>query len=298
MSASTVSSIEDCFNRPMLEADLVWLERQSSVAELRAMVERYTCEGLPVMNGSLKYSNFNEGAERLFTLNPYRLWEYCSLLQRLPELGDKTRFLDVGGAGAALAYALAERGHQGVAVDLNGELVATCANVAGKRNLPLEAKVCDATQDLSAAGEGFDLVTLVSVLEHIPEPEWGKVFSNCAQVMRPGGWLYLTFDYGDYRTEQPFDQSVKDIVPVLDAGKAAGLRCKGNDPGRLPTEWLDLKSAPRNKRVGRQYYLNIGRTPSLAKKLKQQVKRLLAPVWQPQTRFEKHNFFRMLLEKP
>lgn len=289
---------EPGFNRPMAEADLEWVHNESEAANLRAMVDEYSAANLPVINGSLRYSNFSEGTERLFTLNQYRLWEYVSLLQRLPELGGKVRFLDVGGAGATLAYALAERGHQGVAVDLNIELVATCTNVAGKRKLQLEAKACDATKDLTAAGMEFDLVTLVSVLEHIPQRDWEKVFANCARVMRSGGWLYLTFDYGDYRTEQPFEQSINEIASVLDVIKAAGLRCKGNDPARLPFEWLELKSAPGNARVGRQFYLNIGQAPSLAKKLKQQVKSVLAPLLQPPTRFEKHNFFRMLLEKP
>jgi len=289
---------EPGFNRPMAEADLEWVRRNGEARKLCALVDEYTAAALPVMNGSLKYSNFNEGPERLFTLNQYRLWEYVSLLQRLPELEGKVRFLDVGGAGAVLAYALAERGHRGVAVDLNAELVATCAGVAGNRKLPLGAKVCDAAKDLSVAGEGFDLVTLVSVLEHIPECEWAKVFANCARVMRRGGWLYLTFDYGDYHTEQPFGQSVKDVAPLLAAVKAAGLRCQGNDPGQLPAEWLALKSAPGHRQFGRQFYLHMGRAPSLAKKLKRQVKRVVAPLVQPPTRFAKHNFFRMLLEKP
>ncbi len=297
MSVNADPSVKDCFNRPMAESDLLWLEQESSVTEMRELIERYAREGLPVMNGSLRYSNFNEGPDHVFTLNPYRQWEYASLLQRLPELGDRIRFLDVGGAGAALAYVLAERGHQGVAVDLNAELVATCADVGGKRKLRLEAKACDAAKDLSVAGEGFDLVTLVSVLEHIPEQEWPMVFANCARVMRRGGWLYLTFDYGDYHTEKPFGTSVKDITPVLAAVKAAGLQCKGNDPGRLPTEWLGLKSAPGHGEFGRQIYLHIGRVPSLAKRLKRQVKRVVAPLLQPPTRFAKHNFFRMLLEK-
>ncbi|HEY1171928.1 MAG TPA: class I SAM-dependent methyltransferase [Verrucomicrobiae bacterium] len=288
---------EPGFNRPMAEADLGRLQGEAEVTRLRALVDDYTVANLPVMNGSLKYSNFSEGPERLFTLNQYRLWEYVSLLQRLPELGGKVRFLDVGGAGAVLAYALAERGHQGVAVDLNAELVATCAEVAKKRGLALEALVGDATGDLTKAGEGFDLVTLVSVLEHIPENEWVKVFANCARVLRPGGWLYLTFDYGDYRTAQPFGESVRDIAPVLAAVKAAGLRIKGNDPGRLGAEWLERKVAPGHEVFGRQYYLHMGRAPGVMKRLKREVKRVVAPLLQTPTRFAKHNFFRMLLEK-
>lgn len=291
---------EPGFNRPMAESDWETMKRDSVAAELRLFADEYTRAGLPVMNGSLRYSNLREGPEHVFTLNPYRQWEYVSLLDRLDELGRCVKFLDVGGAGAILAYALAERGHRGVAVDVNPLLVTICAEVARQRKLPLEAKVCDATLDLTAAGEGFQLVTLVSVLEHIPESEWVKLFVNCAQVLRPGGWLYLTFDYGEYQTEEPFDKSIRDIAPVLAAIKAADLHVKGNDPSFLSAEWLSRRAAPCHEAFGRRYLLHLGPVDggtSWFKVLKHQVKRLVARYMKPQTRYAKHNFFRLLLEK-
>jgi len=284
----------------MAEADWDQMAGDATAQSLRALVEEYTRAGLPVMNGSLKYSNFREGPEHVFTLNAYRLWEYVSLLNRLAERPGQLKFLDVGGAGAVLAYALAERGHQGVTVDLNPFLVAACNEVARQRKLPLEAKVCDATIDLPVTAEGFDLVTMVSVLEHIPEPEWTKVFTNIARTLRPGGWFYLTFDYGDYRTEHPFGQSIKDITPVVAELDAAGLRIKGNAPLELPAEWLGRRAAPKHEEYGREYLLHLGPVDGATpwtKLLKHQVKRLIVPFMKPQTRCAKHNFFRMLLEK-
>lgn len=300
MSVNTNPSAEDCFNRPMAEADLIWLEQESSVTEMRAMIECYTREGLPVMNGSLRYSNFNEGPDHVFTLNPYRQWEYASLASRLMGLPERVRFLDIGGAGSLLPYYLAEKGHHGVALERESFLVAAAKYVAEKRKLPLQAVTGDAVSDMSSAGEGFGLVTMISVLEHIPPADWAAAFRHVARALRPDGWFYLTFDYGSYLDQSACDQSIQEIQPVLAALQGAGLSPVGNDPLCLPPEWLARRSSPGNVEIGRRHLLNLGRVDG-ATPVSSWVKHLLRRAfiqWQrPNTRFAHHNFFRLLCEK-
>lgn len=288
------------FNRPMIQADLVWLEQNPVVKEMRELVEQYARKGLPVMNGSLRYSNFTEGPEHLFTLNPYRQWEYASLLARLPEMGTSIRFLDVGGAGSLLPYVLAQKRHQGTATDTSPFLVAACREVAEKESLPLEAIVCDATRDLRNAGREFDLVTMISVLEHIPEAQWPALWENLADSLRHGGWLYLTFDYGDYETRQPFGRSIHEIGPVLAGLKGAGLIPVGNDPASLEAEWLSRRSAPDAEKIGRRHLLNMGNVDGATRwtsLMKHVMKRATVKCLRADMRYSKHNYFRLLLEK-
>lgn len=288
------------FNRPMAEMDWQAVMSDPLSVELRALVDDYKQAGLPVMNGSMKYSSFNEGPAHVFTLNPYRLWEYTSIL-KLVEAGAKpVKFLDVGGAGAALAYHLAERGHAGVAVDINPLPVAICKGVSQARKLPLQSIVADATSDMTGAGADYDLITLVSVLEHIPERDWPQLFLNLRQLLKPGGLLYITFDYGDYFVPEPLERSLAQIGPLAEVLKETGWKFKGNDPVELPPEWLALRAAPQHGAYGREYWLNLGAVDggtSWFRLLKHQVKRLVAPFKSVPTRCARHNFFRLLLEK-
>jgi len=291
---------EDLFNRPMAEDDLIWLNEAEVVVEMRVLLERYAREGLPVMNGSLRYSNFNEGPDHVFTLNPYRQWEYASLASRLMGLPGPVRFLDIGGAGSLLPYYLAEKGHPGVALERESFLVAAANYVAEKRKLPLQAVTGDAVLDISSAGEGFGLVMMISVLEHIPPADWPAAFRNVARALRAGGLFYLTFDYGSYRDQNSCDQSIQEIQPVLEALQGAGLSPVGNNPLCLPPEWLARRSSPGNVETGRRHLLNLGRidgaTPAF-RWVKHLLRRAFIQWQRPHTRFAQHNFFRLLCEK-
>src|SRR5438067_5354172 len=114
------------------------------------------------MNGSFTYSNFVEGPSQALTCNPYRLWEYTSLLTLINGRRDFVTFLDIGGAGSALPYFLAETGHRGVSVELQPLLVTLCNQVAHRRGLDLRGEVADLTASTSTRLGLFDLITMVS----------------------------------------------------------------------------------------------------------------------------------------
>jgi SAM-dependent methyltransferase len=305
-----MSAVHELLNRPMLLSDLADQEHGRWPAAIRELVRRYRQANLPVLNGSLAYSNLAEGNDQILTCNPYRLWEYSSLFLELDRGRRCDLFVDVGGAGSALSFLLAENGFRGRSADLQPLLVALSNHVAGVRNLPLQAVAADVTTDLGELAGQCDLVTFVSVLEHIPPAGRTLVMRRMFDLLRPGGLLYITFDYGTYREADAYrlhegrvmDESVSiaSIAEFSAMALGAGFRFVGNDPRELPMAVQALQSAPDHRRVIWRYTMNIGPVDAatswalLGKYLIKRVFRYTAS----RSRFEQHNFFRAFLEKP
>lgn len=305
-----MTGIHELLNRPMLSSDLGEQEHGRWPRAIRDLVRQYREAALPVLNGSLAYSNLAEGNDQILTCNPYRLWEYSSLFLELDRGRRCECFVDIGGAGSALSFLLAENGFRGKAADLQPLLVAFCNHVAAVRNLPLQAVVADVTTDLGELAGRCDLVTFISVLEHVPTARRPLVMRRMFELLRPGGLLYLTFDYGTYSEVDAYrlhegkvmeeSGSIASIGEFAGMALAAGFRFVGNDPLELPAEVQALRSAPDHRRITWRYTMNVGAIDAatpwglLAKYL---VKRLLRYT-ASRSRFERHNFFRAFLEKP
>ena len=65
------------------------------------------------------------------------------------------------------------------------------------------ADVFGSALDMPFADESFDTVLCTQVAEHVPEP--GRLFSECARVLRPDGILILTTPQTEELHEQPHD---------------------------------------------------------------------------------------------
>lgn len=305
-----MTGIHKLLNRPMLSSDLGEQEHGRWPNAIRELVRQYRAAALPVLNGSLTYSNLAEGTDQILTCNPYRLWEYSSLFLELDRGRRCDFFVDIGGAGSALSFILAENGFPGKSADIQPLLVALCNHVAAVRHLPLQAVVADVTTDLADLAGQCDLVTFISVLEHIPTAMRPLVMRRMFDLLRPGGLLYITFDYGTYREVDAYrlhegkvteeSGSIATIGEFAGMALAAGFRFVGNDPLQLPAEIEALQSAPDHGRTIWRYTMNVGAIdaatpwPLLAKYLVKRLFRYTAA----RSRFEKHNFFRAFLEKP
>ena len=298
-------------SRPMLDSDVdviassVWAER------IRRMVAEYGREFLPVMNGSFAYSNLREGPGQILTCSPYRLWEYASLFLLHDQETPWRRALDVGGAASPLPYFLAECGIPTTAVDLQPLLVGVCNHVAGVRALPLHAAVEDVTRD-SGEDRSYDLVTFISVLEHIDVTARETVLRAIFRRLQPGGLFYLTFDYGQYVEKDPYRSaagealhrasSIDDIHELCAVVERCGFEFAGNDPRLLPPEILRQVQAPRARSVMDRQAANAGvfdsATPwlTIAKYLFRRTFRVAGR--RQASRYDHHNFFRMFLRRP
>jgi hypothetical protein len=289
-------------NRPLVDGrDLTPTAERNEIVSL---VSRYAEAGLPVLNGTVRYSNIAAGADLAHVCSPYRLWEYGSLLEHRRLAAAPGTFLDVGGAGSALPFALAERGWVGTAIDLQDLPVAICESVARRLRLPLTAQVQDAAS-LSAARQ-FDLVTSISVLEHVPPVERPRFLSGLRRALKDSGLCYLTFDYGRFSgrtTSYAGPASATVTTAISDLGElceqlvACGFAFDGNDPRDLPEAILRTVT-PGWRDVRRRQLLSIGpvdaRTPwrtLIGYALRRcGVHRQLQP-----RRYAEHSYFRMFL---
>ena len=103
-------------------------------------------------------------------------------LDRYVGAGKPLRVLDVGCGAGNMAHHLARYG-QVIGVDLQPKPLA----VARQRGLEVQEGSAD---DLPFDDHTFDLVTLLDVVEHVPN-EHG-VFGECRRVLKPGGKLMVT----------------------------------------------------------------------------------------------------------
>jgi SAM-dependent methyltransferase len=299
-------------NRPLLEIDLNHLYDTPHSVAIKELVREYKQQGLPVMNGGFHYSNFVEGPAQYMTCLPYRLWEYSSLFNVIDTNAPKDTwsFLDVGGAGSPLVYYLAEQGCQGVTVDLQPFLADITNYVARVRSLNLQALVGDITSDFNWENE-FGLVVFVSVLEHIAPNQRVVALERIYRALKPGGVLYMTFDYGNYedsktsylRHESDYNMtsgSISDIEGLCALIERLGFLFVDNDPRYLDPEVLGLMVSPQTKKVLWQRSLNLtidGETP-WKDILKYVYKRVFRHTGIRSSRFDQHNFFRIYLRKP
>jgi SAM-dependent methyltransferase len=93
------------------------------------------------------------------------------------------RWLDVGCGAGTLLSAASELGWAAVGTELSPPAV-DAAREAG-----LDVRLGE-LGELRFEAEAFDVVSLVEVLEHVPEPR--RLLAEVAPLLRPGGALYLT----------------------------------------------------------------------------------------------------------
>jgi SAM-dependent methyltransferase len=93
------------------------------------------------------------------------------------------RWLDVGFGAGALMRAAAGRGWSVAGTEMSPSATEAV------RALGFEVHLAQ-VQDLDLPGGSFDVISMVEVLEHVPDPD--ALLSAAARLLRPGGALYAT----------------------------------------------------------------------------------------------------------
>ncbi len=107
-------------------------------------------------------------------------------LDRFPFEG--LRFLDIGCGGGLLTEPMARLGAEIVGVDPSERNIKTASVHAGEVGLEIDYRVGTA-EDLAAAGERFDVILNMEVIEHVADP---KAFAaTCASMLKPGGLMFV-----------------------------------------------------------------------------------------------------------
>jgi 2-polyprenyl-6-hydroxyphenyl methylase/3-demethylubiquinone-9 3-methyltransferase len=121
----------------------------------------------------------------LHEINPARL----AWIDRLTNLSGK-RVLDVGCGAGVLAEAMAARGADVTGIDMAGKplKVAQLHGLESGAVVHYEESTAEAMALRAAAG--FDVVTCMEMLEHVPDP--ASTVEACATLARPGGWVFFS----------------------------------------------------------------------------------------------------------
>lgn len=122
----------------------------------------------------------------LHQINPLRLdW-----LDGLAGLAGK-RVVDVGCGGGILAEAMARRATGVTGIDLAARPLGVArlhALEAGVSNVEYREIAAEALATESPAG--YDVVTCMEMLEHVPDP--ASTVRACAAMVKPGGWVFFS----------------------------------------------------------------------------------------------------------
>ncbi len=122
----------------------------------------------------------------LHEINPLRLdW-----IDDLATLHGK-RVVDVGCGGGILADSMARRGADVLGIDLAAKPLKVAQLHAIEAATPRIAYREVAVETLAEEmPEGFDVVTCMEMLEHVPDP--GSIVAACGQLLKPGGWAFFS----------------------------------------------------------------------------------------------------------
>jgi len=130
----------------------------------------------------------------LHRLNPVRLRYIRQRVDSHWDLDDASfaalkgkRALDVGCGAGLLAEPLARLGASVTAIDAAGESISVARDHASRRGLAIDYRVGGVE---AAAGERFDLVTSMEVIEHVADPL--AFVRGLADAVAPGGLLIMS----------------------------------------------------------------------------------------------------------
>lgn len=101
---------------------------------------------------------------------------------------DGLRILDIGCGGGLVAEPLARMGAAMTAIDASAKNIGIASNHAERMGLAIDYRHTTA-EDLVAAGESFDAVLSLEVVEHVADPK--EFLASCGALVRPGGAMVV-----------------------------------------------------------------------------------------------------------
>ena len=121
----------------------------------------------------------------LHEINPLRL-DYIRQRATLP--GSKV--LDIGCGGGILTESMAELGASVTGIDMGKGPLAVARLHQAESGTNVEYLQTTAEEHASKHAGGFDVVTCLEMLEHVPSPS--AVIAACAELTRPGGHIFFS----------------------------------------------------------------------------------------------------------
>ncbi|MBX3495649.1 MAG: bifunctional 2-polyprenyl-6-hydroxyphenol methylase/3-demethylubiquinol 3-O-methyltransferase UbiG [Parvibaculum sp.] len=98
------------------------------------------------------------------------------------------RFLDIGCGGGLLSEPMARLGAEVVAADASEKNIKTASVHAAEQGLAIDYR-CTTAEALAAAGETFNVVLNMEVIEHVADRD--MFLKDCARMVKPGGLMFV-----------------------------------------------------------------------------------------------------------
>jgi 2-polyprenyl-6-hydroxyphenyl methylase/3-demethylubiquinone-9 3-methyltransferase len=121
----------------------------------------------------------------LHDINPLRL----QFIRRFTDLKG-TRIVDVGCGGGILTEGLAKEGADALGIDLSAELLDIADLHSLESGIRTQYRKISAEDLAAEQPAGFDHVTCMEMLEHVPDP--GAIINACATLVKPGGMVFFS----------------------------------------------------------------------------------------------------------
>jgi 2-polyprenyl-6-hydroxyphenyl methylase/3-demethylubiquinone-9 3-methyltransferase len=121
----------------------------------------------------------------LHDVNPLRI----RFIQDYADLEGK-RIIDVGCGGGILTEGLAKYGADALGIDLSEDLIDIAELHGLESGINANYKKISAEAMAEQEPSGFDHVTCMEMLEHVPDP--ASIISACATLVKPGGMVFFS----------------------------------------------------------------------------------------------------------
>lgn len=121
----------------------------------------------------------------LHDINPLRL----NHIDKLVGLAGK-RVLDVGCGGGILAESMAVKGASVTGIDLSEKPLKVAKLHLLESGQTVDYRLIAAEYLAVSEPSGFDCVTCMEMLEHVPDP--ASTVSACTTLVKPGGWVFFS----------------------------------------------------------------------------------------------------------
>jgi len=121
----------------------------------------------------------------LHDINPARL----AWIDRHAELKGK-RVIDVGCGGGLLSEGMAALGAQVTGIDLSEKALGIARLHLYESGHAVDYRLISAEAMAAETPGGFDVVTCLEMLEHVPDP--ASTVAACAALVKPGGQVFLS----------------------------------------------------------------------------------------------------------
>lgn len=127
----------------------------------------------------------NSEFKPLHEINPLRV----GFIDRIAPLAGK-KVLDVGCGGGILTESMAHRGAQVTGIDMGAAPLKVAKLHGLESGTVIDYQQISAEAMAEAHPEGFDVVTCMEMLEHVPDP--ASIVAACAKMTKPGGKLFFS----------------------------------------------------------------------------------------------------------